>query len=293
MSPRSSRAAAITGADAIHPGLGFLAEDADFAATVEEHGLTFIGPSPEHIRLMGNKVAAKEAARKLGIPTVPGSAAPCATSPRPRSAAARHRLPGADQGRGGRRRTRHEGGAATPPSSPACCRSRSTRRGSFFGCGEVYLERHLERPRHIEVQILGDGQGGIIHLGERDCSLQRRHQKVLEETPSPALNAKERERLGALAVAALGEIGYTQRRHARIPISGRRVLFYRDEHPPAGRAPDHRDDQRHRHRPRAAAHRRRRAARLSPVGHRAFAATRSSAGSMPRTRTPSCPRPAG
>jgi acetyl-CoA carboxylase, biotin carboxylase subunit len=200
-------AAAITGADAIHPGLGFLAEDADFAATVEEHGFAFIGPSAEHIRLMGNKVAAKEAARKLGIPTVPGSAGAVRDLGAAETAARAIGYPvliKAAAGGGGR-------GMKVAHNAPELARMLPIAQheaASFFGCGEVYLERHLERPRHIEIQILGDGQGGLIHLGERDCSLQRSHQKMVEETPSPALNPEERERLGTLAVTALRELGY-------------------------------------------------------------------------------------
>jgi len=200
-------AAAITGADAIHPGLGFLAENAEFAAAVEEHGFTFIGPSPQHIRLMGNKVAAKEAARRLGIPIVPGSPGPVRDLAAAEGAA---RLIGypvlikATEGGGGRGMKVARGAPELAYLLPIA----QNEAASFFGCGEVYLERHLERPRHVEVQILGDGQGGIIHLGERDCSLQRSHQKVLEETPSPALNRSERERLGGLAAAAVGFIVY-------------------------------------------------------------------------------------
>jgi len=200
-------AAEITGADAIHPGLGFLAEDADFAQTVNEHGFTFIGPSPEHIRLMGNKVAAKAAARRLGIPTVPGSAGAVRDLAAAEAAASQIGYPvliKASAGGGGRGMKIAQNAAELARLLPIA----QNEALSFFGCGEVYLERHLERPRHIEIQILGDGQGGIIHLGERDCSLQRCHQKVLEESPSPALNARERERLGALAVRALAEIGY-------------------------------------------------------------------------------------
>jgi acetyl-CoA carboxylase biotin carboxylase subunit len=200
-------AAAITGADAIHPGLGFLAEDADFAATVEEHGFTFIGPSAEHIRLMGNKVAAREAARKLGIPTVPGSAGAVCDFAAAESAADAIGYPvliKAAAGGGGR-------GMKVASNLTELARMLPIARSeaaAFFGSGEVYLERHLERPRHIEIQILGDGQGGIVHLGERDCSLQRSHQKVLEETPSPALNWEERDKLSGLAVAALRNLGY-------------------------------------------------------------------------------------
>ena len=200
-------AAAITGADAIHPGLGFLAENADFAETVEEHGFTFIGPSPEHIRLMGNKIAAKAAARRLGIPTVPGSAGAVHDRPAAEAAARAIGYPvliKATAGGGGRGMKVARNAAELARMLPIAQHEAV----SFFGCSEVYLERHLDRPRHIEIQILGDGQGGIVHLGERDCSLQRSHQKMLEETPSPALNREERQRLGALAAAALRELGY-------------------------------------------------------------------------------------
>src|SRR5271156_3280535 len=200
-------AATITGADAIHPGLGFLAEDADFAATVEEHGFTCLGPSPEHIRLMGTKVAAKEAARKIGIPTVPGSPGAVHDVAAAEAAACAVGYPvliKASAGGGGRGMKVARNAAELARLLPVAQHEAA----SFFGCGEVYLERHLERPRHIEIQVLGDGKGSIIHLGERDCSLQRSHQKVLEETPSPALNCMEREQLAALAVAALGELGY-------------------------------------------------------------------------------------
>jgi acetyl-CoA carboxylase, biotin carboxylase subunit len=200
-------AAAITGADAIHPGLGFLAEDADFAATVEEHGFSFIGPSAEHIRLMGNKVAAKEAARRLGIPTVPGSVGAVRDVAAAETEARTIGYPvliKAAAGGGGRGMKV----AGNPTELARMLPIARSEAAAFFGCGEVYLERHLERPRHIEIQILGDGQGGIVHLGERDCSLQRSHQKVLEETPSPALNGEERERLTGLAVVALRDLGY-------------------------------------------------------------------------------------
>ena len=200
-------AATITGADAIHPGLGFLAEDPDFAAAVEEHGFTFIGPSAEHIRLMGNKVAAKDAVRKLGIPTVPGSPGGVRDLAAAEAAASAIGYPiliKAAAGGGGRGMKIAHDRSELAHMLPIAQHEAA----SFFGCGEVYLERYLERPRHIEIQILGDGRGGIVHLGERDCSLQRSHQKVLEESPSPALNQEQRNRLGALAVEALRELGY-------------------------------------------------------------------------------------
>ncbi len=200
-------AATITGADAIHPGLGFLAEDADFAAAVEEHGFVFIGPAPEHIRLMGDKIAAKAAAARLGIPTVPGSRGAMRDLAEAEAAAEAIGYPvliKAAAGGGGRgmkiARNRAELARMLPIAQHEAA--------AFFGRGDVYLERWLERPRHIEIQVLGDGQGGVVHLGERDCSLQRSHQKVLEETPSPALNPDERDRLGAIAVSALRDLGY-------------------------------------------------------------------------------------
>jgi acetyl-CoA carboxylase, biotin carboxylase subunit len=200
-------AAAITGADAIHPGLGFLAENADFAAAVEEHGFAFIGPAPEHIRLMGDKVAAKAAAARLGLPTVPGSSGAVRDPPAARSAAAAIGYPvliKAAAGGGGRGMKIARSAAELDHMLGMAQREAE----AFFGRSEVYLERYLEGPRHIEVQILGDGQGGVVHLGERDCSLQRSHQKVLEETPSPALDRNERDRIGALAVGAMHELGY-------------------------------------------------------------------------------------
>ncbi len=205
--PAILSAAAIAGADAIHPGLGFLAESADFAAMVEEHGFTFIGPSAEHIRLMGDKVGAKRAAIELGIPVVPGSEGGVADVAAAADWAERIGYPvlvkaaGGGGGRGMRvARDRDQLKSAVPAAQGEA--------KAFFGNGEVYLERYLAKPRHIEVQILGDGQGGVIHLGERDCSLQRKHQKILEETPSPALNAAERERLVGTAVAAMRKLVY-------------------------------------------------------------------------------------
>jgi acetyl-CoA carboxylase biotin carboxylase subunit len=205
--PAILSAAAITGVDAIHPGLGFLSESADFAAMVEEHGFTFIGPSPEHIRLMGDKVTAKRAARELGIPVVPGSEGGLPDLAAGLAAAERVGYPvlvkasGGGGGRGMRL-------ARDPDELRLAMPAAQAEAKAFFGNGEVYLERHLEEPRHIEVQIIGDGRGSIIHLGERDCSLQRKHQKILEETPSPALNACEREALGRIATDAMRKLGY-------------------------------------------------------------------------------------
>jgi len=205
--PAILSAASITGADAIHPGLGFLAENADFASMVEEHGFTFIGPSPGHIRLMGDKVTAKRAARELGIPIVPGSDGAVADLADGLAAAERVGYPvlvKASGGGGGRGMRLARNAEELKTALPAA----QTEAKAFFGNAEVYLERHLAEPRHIEVQIIGDGKGGVIHLGERDCSLQRKHQKLLEETPSPALNAGEREALGRVATDAMRKLNY-------------------------------------------------------------------------------------
>jgi acetyl-CoA carboxylase, biotin carboxylase subunit len=205
--PAILSAATITGAEAIHPGLGFLSENANFAAMVEEHGFTFIGPTPEHIRLMGDKVAAKEAAIKLGIPVVPGSAGAILSLDAGAAEAARIGYPvlvKAAGGGGGRGmkvvRDERELRQLLPLAQSEA--------KAYFNNDAVYLERYLDRPRHIEIQILADGQGNAIHLGERDCSLQRSHQKLLEETPSPALNAEQRNRLGEIATRAMRTLGY-------------------------------------------------------------------------------------
>ncbi|MEX2631045.1 MAG: acetyl-CoA carboxylase biotin carboxylase subunit [Tistlia sp.] len=200
-------AATITGADAIHPGVGFLSENADFAAMVEEHGYVFIGPSPEHIALMGDKVRAKDAARELGIPVVPGSAGAVEGEAQARRVAEEVGFPlliKASAGGGGRgMKVALDEGELMPAYSMARAEAKSA-----FGNDQVYLERYLARPRHIEMQMLADGQGGVVHLGERDCSMQRRHQKLLEEAPSPALNAAERQRIGDIAVKAMLKLGY-------------------------------------------------------------------------------------
>jgi len=200
-------AATITGADAIHPGVGFLSENADFAAMVEEHGLVFIGPKPEHIGLMGDKVAAKQAAETLGLPVVPGSNGAIGAKNEAAHVAERLGYPvliKAAAGGGGRgmKVARNQG-----ELFEGLERARAEAKAAF-GYDAVYLEKYLERPRHIEVQLLADGQGGVIHLGERDCSLQRRHQKLLEEAPSPALNEASRLAIGERTCAALRRLSY-------------------------------------------------------------------------------------
>jgi acetyl-CoA carboxylase, biotin carboxylase subunit len=205
--PALVSAAEITGVDAVHPGYGFLSENAEFAAIVEEHGFTFIGPKPEHIRLMGDKIAAKKSMRELGVPLVPGSDGAVGSDEEALAAAARIGFPmlvKAAAGGGGRgmkvaRRAEDLPGALAQARAEA---------KAAFGDDAVYLEKYLERPRHIEIQILADCEGNVVHLGERDCSLQRRHQKLLEESPSPALNTQERDRIGAVAVAAIQKLGY-------------------------------------------------------------------------------------
>jgi len=205
--PAILTAATITNADAIHPGLGFLAENADFAAMVEEHGFTFIGPTPDHIRLMGDKVQAKNAARRLGLPTVPDSDGAVATIEAALEAAQRIGYPvlvkaaGGGGGRGMRV-------ARDPDQLRGAFSVARSEAKAFFSNDAVYLEKYLTRPRHIEVQVLADGEGGVVHLGERDCSIQRNHQKILEEALSPALNADQREEIGRTVTDAIREIGY-------------------------------------------------------------------------------------
>ncbi|HEX7006207.1 MAG TPA: acetyl-CoA carboxylase biotin carboxylase subunit [Alphaproteobacteria bacterium] len=205
--PAIVSAATITGADAIHPGYGFLAENANFAAIVEEHGLVFIGPSPEHIRMMGDKVQAKATMRELGVPVVPGSDGPVKDAAEIGDLAGRIGYPvliKAAAGGGGRGMKVARG----PDELADQLRVARQEAQANFGDDAVYIEKYLSAPRHIELQIIADGQGGVIHLGERDCSLQRRHQKLLEEAPSPALNAAARERLGAIGTGALKKLGY-------------------------------------------------------------------------------------
>ncbi|MSP81660.1 MAG: acetyl-CoA carboxylase biotin carboxylase subunit [Alphaproteobacteria bacterium] len=205
--PAIVSAAEITNADAIHPGYGFLSENARFAEIVEEHGIVFIGPTPEHIRLMGDKVAAKATARRLNIPVVPGSEGTVADVASAQEIARAIGYPvvlKATAGGGGRGIKLVVDDAELDRAFPIA----GAEALSAFGDGSLYVERFLVRPRHIEIQVLADGQGAAVHLGERDCSLQRRHQKVLEETPSPALNGAERDRIGQVVVEAMRALGY-------------------------------------------------------------------------------------
>jgi acetyl-CoA carboxylase biotin carboxylase subunit len=200
-------AATITNTDAIHPGYGFLSENADFAQMVEEHGITFIGPSPDHIRMMGDKITAKRAAKEAGIPCVPGSDGSVDSEEDALRIAEEIGYPvliKATAGGGGK-------GMKSADSRDDLIEAYQMARReakAAFGNDEVYMEKYLQRPRHIEIQILADSHGNVVHLGERDCSLQRKHQKVLEEAPSPALNADARQRIGKIACNAIRHLGY-------------------------------------------------------------------------------------
>ncbi|MGE4063971.1 MAG: acetyl-CoA carboxylase biotin carboxylase subunit [Rhodospirillaceae bacterium] len=200
-------AATITGADAIHPGYGFLSENAEFAEMVADHHLTFIGPSPVHIRTMGDKVLAKKTAKETGIPVVPGSDGAVASEDEAVKIANDIGYPvllKASAGGGGRGMKV----AQNKEQVREAFQVASAEAKAAFGNGELYMEKYLGRPRHIEIQVLGDKHGNVVHLGERDCSLQRRHQKIFEETPSPALNAGQRDDIGAVVVKAMKKLGY-------------------------------------------------------------------------------------
>ena len=205
--PALISAAEISGADAVHPGYGFLAENARFAEIVREHKLVWIGPEPDHIRTMGDKVAAKRAAAELGLPLVPGSDGAVADVREAAEVAARIGYPvliKAASGGGGRGMKVAVDAAALGPMLAQA----KTESAAAFGDDTVYIEKYLGKPRHIEFQIFGDGRGRAVHLGERDCSLQRRHQKVFEESPSPAIDAATRDRMGRRCADAMAALGY-------------------------------------------------------------------------------------
>ena len=197
----------ITGAQAVHPGYGFLSENAAFAQALEDHGITFIGPSAQHIRIMGDKITAKETARTLGIPVVPGSDGGVPDFETAVTVAADVGYPviiKATAGGGGRGMKV----AKTPAELEIAFRTARAEAKSAFGNDEVYIEKYLQRPRHIEVQVFGDGKGKAVHLGERDCSLQRRHQKVFEEAPGPAITPEMRSEIGMVCANAMAKISY-------------------------------------------------------------------------------------
>jgi len=200
-------AAEIVHADAIHPGYGFLSENAQFAEIVERHGIVWVGPKPKHIRTMGDKIEAKRTAARLGLPLVPGSDGPIISTKQAKKLAAEIGYPvliKAASGGGGRgMKVVPEEAQLESSISQAASEARSA-----FGDDTVYMEKYLGDPRHIEFQVFGDGEGNAIHIGERDCSIQRRHQKVIEEAPSPVISAEQRERMGGIVAKAMAEMGY-------------------------------------------------------------------------------------
>jgi acetyl-CoA carboxylase biotin carboxylase subunit len=205
--PNIISAAEIVHADAIHPGYGFLSENAQFAEIVESHNIVWVGPKPEHIRMMGDKIEAKRTAAKLGLPLVPGSEGAIATVKQAHKLAAEIGYPvliKAASGGGGRGMKVVEADEQLESlMSQAAAEARSA-----FGDDTVYMEKYLADPRHIEFQVFGDGRGGAVHFGERDCSIQRRHQKVLEEAPSPAISPEQRAHMGEVVRKAMSEMGY-------------------------------------------------------------------------------------
>ncbi|MFT6452184.1 MAG: acetyl-CoA carboxylase biotin carboxylase subunit [Halocynthiibacter sp.] len=197
----------ITGAEAIHPGYGFLSENANFVQAVEDHGLTFIGPTAEHIRMMGDKITAKDTMKALGVPCVPGSEGGVPDFESAQKIAADIGFPviiKATAGGGGRGMKL----AKTAKDLETAFRTARSEAKSVFGNDEVYIEKYLQKPRHIEIQVFGDGKGKAVHLGERDCSLQRRHQKVFEEAPGPSITQELRDKIGKVCADACANINY-------------------------------------------------------------------------------------
>jgi acetyl-CoA carboxylase biotin carboxylase subunit len=205
--PNIISAAEISGADAIHPGYGFLSENAQFAEIVEAHGIIFVGPKPEHIRTMGDKIEAKRTAGALGLPLVPGSDGAISDLAEAKEIAAKAGYPviiKAASGGGGRGMKV----CTSEDQLETLMQQAGSEAKAAFGDATVYLEKYLGNPRHIEIQVFGDGNGNAVHLGERDCSLQRRHQKVLEEAPSPVLGQADRERIGGICAKAMADMSY-------------------------------------------------------------------------------------
>jgi len=205
--PAILSAAALTNADAIHPGIGFLSENEEFARMVEEHGFTFIGPTPDHIAKMGDKAVAKDTVKALGLPLIPGSDGILKDADEGLKIAKEIGFPvliKAVAGGGGKGMKV----ARSEDEFKACYTMASSEAKAAFGNGAMYMERYLPNPRHIEIQVLGDGQGNAVHLGERDCSIQRRHQKVIEECPSPALTPEQRHFIGELAADCVRKMNY-------------------------------------------------------------------------------------
>jgi len=206
--PAIVAACEITGAQAIHPGYGFLSENATFVQVLEDHGITFIGPSAAHIRIMGDKITAKDTAKTLGIPVVPGSDGGVPNFETAKRVAEEIGYPviiKATAGGGGRGMKV----ATSADDLEIAFRTARSEAKAAFGNDEVYMEKYLQRPRHIEIQVFGDGKGRAVHLGERDCSLQRRHQKVFEEAPGPCITQEQRARIGKICADAMGELKYS------------------------------------------------------------------------------------
>jgi acetyl-CoA carboxylase, biotin carboxylase subunit len=206
--PQLLAACEITGADAVHPGYGFLSENARFADILAAHNVAFIGPSAEHIRIMGDKIEAKRTAVRLGIPVVPGSDGAVTNDVAAKKIASEIGYPvlvKAAAGGGGRGMKV----ARTADDLPEALATARAEARAAFGDDSLYIEKYLATPRHIEIQVLGDGKGGAVHLGERDCSLQRRHQKIWEEAPSPVIDAAKRERIGGIVSRAIASLGYS------------------------------------------------------------------------------------
>jgi len=205
--PAILTAASISGVDAIHPGIGFLSENAEFAQMVEDHGFVFVGPTADHINVMGDKVTAKETVKKLGLPVVPGSDGPLLSIEHAQKVASEIGYPvlvKAAAGGGGKGMKVAE----RPDELQEAYQFASAEAGAAFGNDQLYMEKFLQNPRHIEMQIIADQHGNVLHFGERDCSIQRRHQKVIEEAPSPALTIEERKKIGDVVVDVIQKMGY-------------------------------------------------------------------------------------
>ena len=271
------------------PGYGFLAENAGFAKALEERGTVFIGPPSSAIEAMGSKTRARELMRAAGVPIVPGTTEPVETVDDARKVIEETigypvavKAAGGGGGKGFRV-------ALSDDQLEAAFEGAAREGEKFFSDATVYLERYLPDPRHVEVQVLADSHGNVIHLGERDCSLQRRHQKLIEEAPAPAVDAELRARIGKIATEAAAAVNYTGAGTIEGLLAGRRVLLPRDEHPRPGGALRDRDGDRDRHRQGGDPGRGRRAAVDLPGGRASCAGTRSSAGSTPRTRARTSP----
>ena len=264
--PRLLAACEITGADAVHPGYGFLSENARFAEILEEHQITFIGPTSEHIRIMGDKIEAKETAKRLGIPVVPGSDGAVTSEPEAMKIAKAMGFPvliKATAGGGGR-------GMKVAQTAADLGIALSTARAeakAAFGNDQVYMEKYLTKPRHIEIQVLGDGQGNAVHLGERDCSLAAAPSEDPRGSPLAGTQRRRTPEDRRDGGGGHAQDQVPRRRHGGVPVRGRRVLFHRDEHAPAGGASGDRGGYRYRPRARADPRRLRRPALVQAEGH--------------------------